>query len=377
MRSAAVGALAGLLLSTAAPCSFADLTFFGSARANAMGGAGLALVDRSGRNITLNPASLAVMNRRVRLGFPGIGIHTRGAATLDKAVKYLIRPPDDEETTELAREFASKTSEVGGHLEWGIRLGHLEIRADGTGLGRLIPNAALRQWAADNAPPEALDPSHPSHNPAYAGAQADGIGAAVYSLPTFTLAERVSRRGNPTQIEAGARLKFSRGVYSHWIARQEELLTTGAADPAPEMGGRNTLEKQGVGVDFGILVHPRFEESGFSTAMVIANLIEPRLVFDGTDELGNPKRYHLQPRSISVGGAYEKQRFIGALDFVDLTSAYGDPQARFGVEYKTRRVAFRGGYSSARGFVVGFGWGYLDVAYGPRVPLEVAHVLRF
>src|SRR5688500_16750217 len=166
MRSVSIILVVFLLVAFASSAS-ADLVFFGSARANAMGGAGLALVDRRGRNITLNPASLAILNRRVRLGFPGLGIRASGAASLEKAVKYILRPPDEDEVSELAREFASETSEVGGHLEWGIRFGHIEVRADGVGTGRLIPNAQLRQWAADNAPPEALDPASPSFNPAY------------------------------------------------------------------------------------------------------------------------------------------------------------------------------------------------------------------
>jgi hypothetical protein len=377
MRSAAIRSLTLASLIVTAASASADLTFFGSARANAMGGAGLALVDRSGRNISINPASLAIMNRRVRLPFPSIGIHTEGAISIGKALKYIIRPPDEDEVTDLAREFASKESEVGGHLEWGIRLGHINLSADGVGTARLIPNAPLRQWAADNAPPEALDPLSPSHDPRYDGAQADGLGAAVYSLPTVTVAERVSRRGNPTQIELGARVKFSRGVYSHYIARQGDLLVSSQADPAPEMNGKSRIEKKGLGIDLGVLVHPRDFESGFSSALLVTNLIEPKLRFSGTDEFGNPKDYDLQPRSISVGGAYEKQRLIAALDFVDLNSAYGDPQARLGIEYRTKAISLRGGYSSARGFVVGFGWGYLDVAYGPRVPLEVTHVLRF
>ena len=374
MRSVAACALALALIPSA---SKADLTFFGSARANAMGGAGLALVDRNGRNISVNPASLAIMNRRIRVGFPGLGIHAGGAISLGDAVKYILRPPDEEETTDLAREFASEPSEVGGHLEWGLRIGHIDLRADGVALGRLIPNEPLRRWAADNAPPSALNPLSPDYNPAYEGAQADGIGAAIYNLPTLTVAERVSRKGNPTQIEAGARIKFSRGVYSHWIARQGDLLASSQADPAPEMGGRSRIEKKGLGIDLGLLAHPRDEDSGYSTALLITNLIEPKLRFDGTDEFGSPKTYDLQPRSIAVGTAYEKQRFIMALDLVDLNSAYGDPQARFGAEYRTRGIALRGGYSSARGFVVGFGWGFLDLAYGPRVPLEVTHVLRF
>ena len=106
-------------------------------------------------------------------------------------------------------------------------------------------------------------------------------------------------------------------------------------------------------------------------------LIDPRFRFNGTDELGNPKTYDLQPRSISLGSAYEKQRMLLALDAVDLTSAYGPAQARFGIEYRTRGIALRGGYSSARGFIVGFGWGFLDLAYGVRAPLEITHQLRF
>jgi hypothetical protein len=62
---------------------------------------------------------------------------------------------------------------------------------------------------------------------------------------------------------------------------------------------------------------------------------------------------------------------------VDVTRAYGDPQARVGAEYRTGRVALRAGFTSAGGAVLGVGLGGFDVAFGGRVPLEVSRRLNF
>ena len=85
----------------------------------------------------------------------------------------------------------------------------------------------------------------------------------------------------------------------------------------------------------------------------------------------------LQPRSVTIGSAYETGKWLFAADAVDLTRAYSNVQGRIGMEYSTRKVSFRAGYSSAVGLTAGFGWGWLQLAFGNRAPLDVATTLRF
>jgi hypothetical protein len=366
-RSALIFTLAGL--GVQAP-GLADITFGGNARAQAMGGAGIAVVDRSERTTPVNPAALALFNRRLGHLQPNISLHAHGIP-IRESFDHLFGNPDRNDATSLARDFGKRDSDFGTNLGLGVRFGHMDARAWGVGLVRVLPNAALQTWAksatgASGAPP-----------PPLTGAErADLFGAAVYSIPTVGIAERVSPAGSPTRIEAGARIKLQRAVYSHYIVTSQNIANNTPAQRAPELGAGTTLTKDSVGVDFGLLAHPRLHD-GFSGALVVTNLIEPGFRFMGTDVNGNPKKYHLQPRSISIGGAYESGKFLAAFDAVDLTRAYSDVQGRVGVEYVTRRVALRAGYSSARGFTAGFGWGWLELAFGNRVPLMVTETLRF
>jgi hypothetical protein len=346
--------------------SRADIVFFGNARAFAMGGAGLAIVDRKERTTPINPAALALYDRKFHIGFPGIGLHANGIG-LKQAYDHIISRPDSNDAVTLARDFGGRPSDFGVGLTFGARFGHWDATATGVGIVHVIPNAALQTWA-HNANGDITQLTGDE--------KADLLGAAVYSLPVFGAAERISPAGSPTRIEVGARVKLSRAVYTHYLVSSSNIANNTPASPAPELGGGTTLTKDGIGVDLGFLSHPR-AHNGFSGALVVTNLVDPRFVFNGTDVNGAAAKYDVQPRSVSVGSAYETGRAIAAYDMVDLGRAYGDTQQRIGIEYSTKRVAFRGGYSSARGFTVGFGWGFLEFAYGARAPLEITQYLHF
>jgi hypothetical protein len=331
-----------------------------------MGGAGIAVVDRSERNTLVNPAALALYNRRVKLDFPHVGLHASGVS-LRNAYNHLFNNIDKNDAVTLARDFGSRDSDFGANLGIGMRFGHSDVQLTGTGIVRVLPNAALQQWSKTaNGDLSLLTGSE----------RADLVGAAIYTIPTASVAERISPAGSPIRVEAGARVKLSRSVYSHYIVTAANIKNNTAAVTAPELGGGTTLTKDGIGVDVGFLAHPR-EHNGFSGAIVVTNLIEPGFKFTGTDTTGAAVKYDLQPRSITVGTAYEAGRILIVADAVDLTRAYDNAQGRFGMEYRTRKVAFRGGYSSARGFTVGFGWGFIDLAFGARAPLEISQTLRF
>jgi hypothetical protein len=363
MRVSALTAAGFLALSGPAK---ADVIFGGNARSLAMGGAGLAIVDHSERNTLVNPAALALYNRRIRADYPNIGLRASGIP-LDQAFNHLFGNPDRNDAVSLARDFGGRNSDFGVSLGWGIRFGHLDVRASGTVLARVRPDAAFQNWAnTANGDLTKLAPS----------ARADLLGAGIYSLPALTVAERVSPAGSPTRIEAGARVKLMRAVYTHYIVQKNPDGTKLVANTAPELGGGTTITKDGIALDAGLLFHPR-EHAGFSGAIVVTNLIDPPFRFNGTDQTGAAVRYDLQPRSYSLGSAYESGRAVFALDVVDLSRAYGNVQARFGGEYTTKGLALRAGYSSARGFTAGFGYGILQFAFGNKVPLEIMEQLRF
>jgi len=349
----------------AAP-SRGDITFGGQARAFAMGGAGIAILDRSDRTTPLNPASLALLNRRVKLRLPSIGLRASGIS-LQAAIDHLFTHPSQNDAVSLARDFGTRQSDFGVSLAWGMRFGHMDLDADGVATAHVIPNAALITWAKTaNGDVQKLTGAE----------RADLLAAAVYSLPQIGLAERISPPGSPVRTEAGVRIKLARAVYTHYIADANNIAHNTAAAPAPELNGGTTITQDGLGMDFGMLIHPA-HNYGFSGAVVVTNLVDPRFIITGTDASGAPTKYELQPRSVSAGSAYTSGKIVLAYDLVDIGRAYGPLQHRLGCEYRTRGVALRAGYSSVRGFTGGFGWGFLDFAFGARAPLEVTQSLRF
>src|SRR5947207_1679505 len=73
------------------------------------------------------------------------------------------------------------------------------------------------------------------NNPVFANARADLVGAAVCSPPTNGIAERVSPAGSPTRLEAGARIKLMRAIYSHYIVNSANIINNTPAASAPEL----------------------------------------------------------------------------------------------------------------------------------------------
>src|SRR5205085_1622974 len=124
----------------------ADITIGGNARGFAMGGAGIAIVDRSERNTLLNPAALALLNRRTRPDYPTIGLRASGIS-LSAAFNHLFTHPDQNDAVSLARDFGKNNSEFGVSTGAGMRFGHIEATAWGLGTVRVLPNAAMQTWS--------------------------------------------------------------------------------------------------------------------------------------------------------------------------------------------------------------------------------------
>jgi len=363
-RGVALGVLSGLLAVGSA--ARADVIFGGNARAFGMGGAGIAVVDRSERSSLLNPAALALFNRRIKLEYPHVGLHASGIP-FDKAYDHLLKNPSANDAVDLARDFGKRNSNYGASLGWGLRIAHMDAHVDGQAQVRVLPNAALQTWA---------NTANGDVTKLTGAERADMIGAAIYALPEAGVAERISPEGSPIRVEGGLRVRLERAIYSHYIVSSSNILNNTAATPAPELNGGTTITKDGIGGDVGFLVHPA-NHKGVSGALVVFNAVEPNFRFTGTDQNGNPVKYDLQPRSVSVGSAWEGGQFLGVFDVVDLTRAYSNVQARMGGEYTTKGVSLRAGYNSGTGFTAGIGWGWLQLAFGNRADLQVTSTLRF
>ncbi len=103
-----------------------DVTFGGNARAYAMGGAGVAVVDRSEQSNGINPASLALKDRKSKLSFPQVGLSANGIP-LKQAYQHLIQNPSSNDAVSLARDFGNHDSNFGASVGWGMKLGHNEL----------------------------------------------------------------------------------------------------------------------------------------------------------------------------------------------------------------------------------------------------------
>jgi hypothetical protein len=344
-----------------------DFTYGGAARAFAMGGAGLALMPEVG-GVRANPASLAFEKRDINLIWPSLGYRALGGVSLNNAAEYLLTGQDLPQAADLARRFAKKDSEFGINANAGIRLGKFEVTGYAVGTGRLQPNDSLRNWANTNG----------NYNELPADGRADILAAGYYSLPSIAGALTLpAKKDSQHNYAVGLRVKYINAMYTHYIADQQAL--QGSADVlfAPEMGGKETLWKKGVGADLGFMMRPR-KGDGISAALMIANALKPNIKFSGTDRNGLPKRYDLLVTTLSAGAGFQKRGTTLAADLVDLTGAGGDAQFRAGAEQKiVKGFALRGGYSSGGGFTYGGSLFGFDVALGKAQPLEVVRTINF
>jgi hypothetical protein len=343
----------------------ADITFGTSARFAGMAGAGLALTDRPSQSSWSNPAALALQNRRVAFSPPQLNLRATNVR-LGEIVDDLKENPDSGSALNLVRDFGKTNTGFGGDVSMGLRFGHVELSASGTAQFHLSPNAAYQTWARTPGAPL----------PALFNGRADVLAAGIYSLPSIAIAEHITPAHSKTRVSAGIRLNAKRAYYTHFIVDQQAVADN-AALRAPELGDADNLtNSSGLGVDFGLLIHSN-DKSGWSGAMVVTDLVEPKLTFAGTDTAGNPFVYNLQPRSVSAGTAYRQERLATALDVIDLTGAYGSSDVRMGMEYKTRGISLRAGFSSARGLAVGIGFSLIDVSIGGRSPITLSHMINF
>lgn len=351
-----------------------DLSVFGAAN-RGMGGAGLAIMRNPASQVFLNPAAIAYVHR-FRLGLGGFNLRTEGA-TLNRLMDALnFRQGalvDLEEGARLAREFGREETTLFLTGDFSLSFPGLSIGAGVLAEARFIPSEDLRRWANESGDPNRLGSS------TYPNPRGDLIGIATVSVPEVTAGVRLPFRKG--ELAVGARLRLLKVFYFHYYADKINLPQGQSAFRASEMGGRDYLDKEGTAIDFGLLFRPQ-QKSRLTFALVVENLVEPDVEFEGIDNSNLPGvPVDLKPlkRALHLGSALELSTgTLVALDLIDLGNNTGRGELRVGVEQRIgRAVALRTGYASRTGFTAGVDlWG-LNVAYARRLPIQVSRNFAF
>jgi hypothetical protein len=357
-----------------------DFTYGGDARAFGMGGAGLALMHpQSGR---ANPASLAFENDQMAPTFPALGLRSQGPLSRDNASGYLSGLTGNLKSRDaagLSWRNGSRDSEFGLNAVAGFRMGRMEIGTYAVAQGRLQPNGALRQWASNT--PEQWDKLP-------ADAKSDVYAAGYYTLPSVAYGQAFRLKRTKRDIfkpdttpmaGIGLRVKSMKAAYSHFIADKPALMGLADSQLASEMNNNQTLHRQGIGADLGLMVRSD-NGNGLSGGLVIANLVKPNFQFNTTDRRGNTGRVDLLPTTLSAGVGYQnfKRGTVLAADYIDVTGTGGRADLRLGGEQRLMRsLSVRAGYSSMNGVTYGVNFFGVDAAFGGKLPLEVVRTFRF
>ena len=358
------------VLSSLAPAAaFADdLSLGGSARTFAMGGAGLALEHSGGPR--LNPASLAYDKRPYALSLPSVGVRTGGLSA--SKVQNDLKSGNTSSAGDLLRQFGTHDSRIGANGDLALRVSKFEIAAFGAVRGYLQPNDALRDFARTGGTNfGALDPTKTY--------RADVIAGGYYALPSVSAGTTLPvAPGSANNYAVGVRVKDLQGVYAHYFADNSVLQNGGNATPATEMNGKTTpLRKSGIAADVGFFMRSRTGQ-GLSAAILVSNIINPGLTFNGTDKNGALKSYKLIATTLSAGIGATQGATTFAADVADISGAAGKADIRVGAEQRVMSsLAVRAGYSAQTGFTYGAGILGFSVAAGKNLPLEVTRNLKF
>lgn len=362
MRRSMLG-LMGLLMLT---LSWADLSFSGSA-SRGMGGAGLALLRNPAAQSYLNPAAIAYV-RGFRLGMGGFDVGVRGASLNDLFDALKLRQGsaiDIDEGARWLRRFADEDTSLTVTGDFGLIVNGFGLSVGGVVETRFLPNDSLRNWARTSGDPSNIP----------LDSRGDIIAIAAVSLPDIMGGIRLPLQGG--ELAIGARVRTMRVFYTHYFADGNTLRAGDQATRAPELGGRDFLEKRTTGVDLGIIWKPE-SAIPYTIALVVENAVEPDVRFDATDRNGNPVRLQPMRRAVHVGFAAETEvGTLFALDLIDVGNRTGRGELRIGTEQRLGPLRIRSGYASRTGWTAGLGIGGFNFAYSREFPMQVSRSLVF
>ena len=343
-----------------------------------MGGAGMALPIGVGSRGSLNPALYAYGPKRFSLDAPSLGYHTAGVTTssLRRDLKDLTSGKNisSDKATQLARDLGKQISDFGAELGDGFLWDGFHLAGESEANVATFPNAPLQREAQAGVFQD-LNDNLDAYGYGYWGLDL-GYGHTL-PLPSHSF---------HGELTAGLNVRFVHSYYAHRFISGNEIIQSGSSQPgfASEMNGKNTLNKSGVGLDFGLNYGFGNREKIYLGAAV-HNLIEPRNAYASTfpDEqgFGFPGEVNFNPfkRHVDAGIGYMPSAKLGiAADFVDMGNNAQMSEFRTGVDYTVNKwLNLQAGYGTRRSYVVGVGVGFFNVAIGPKIPLSLTGLFRF
>jgi hypothetical protein len=181
-------------------------------------------------------------------------------------------------------------------------------------------------------------------------------------------------------LQLGATAKLVKGYYSH-----QRVFWTGAGvtqGAGVEMGGKDAIDKSGVGIDLGALYsHPSSDKIFYG--VVIENLVQPNVKFSRQLPGGeaNPivDDVDVFKTAFNVGvGAKLTDKVLGAFDLIDVGNRAGRFQVAAGAEVMvTNWLGVRAGYNSKTSFTLGLSFAGLSINLAGRAPLSAVASFRF
>ncbi len=394
--------LAILALSAPAYCS--DFDFGSTARATAMGGAGLALGDDSGTSGITNPAGPAVMGTKFRFMMPGFDFHVRGT-TVGKLIDAAstVNNLNDSGALDLVNDFAKQPTSLTLSSMVGFT-GQVGFTIEGEASANILPSVAAQEWAnigqgfrtgimnLSAAFPYSTDTNLRNTvtlakagnitgaNAAFASytnelSQTFVQGNLVVALPAVQLSAPLESESGKWYV--GTNIKLMRIESRSWqvvasgagsnpvaVDSHGNVLAAATFDTIAQPTQKHTSLK----VDAGAIYAPH--NNMFQYGIVINNLIKPREVGLGLNQADT---------MVSVGvAAHPISGLTLAADLINLTQANdADRDLRVGAEWAFGRLfAVRAGYAG-QGISWGVGVFGLNLAFAPKTARLLTDILRF
>lgn len=364
-----------VLLALALSAAHADLNFGSYAKAVAMGGAGLAVIDDPLASGAVNPAAYAVKSPRFRLMFPSLDYRFEGTSLgqLMDLSNEVSNTSGDSAVT-LAQKLGKQNTNVELDGLMGFSLGPVVVTADGQANVGLVPSAAFKSWANN---PNAIDwaPYVNGDGTANLAALQNAFtaqvnGQLVTSLPSVAMGFKVPKH---ERMNVGIRAKLL-----HSTVKQQTVVPS--ADTTASLTGGvpsvtlgldtsdiTTVEDTGFGMDVGFIYQTPDPRAQVTTALVVNNLVKPNLNQVSMD------------RMVSAGASVRmSNKLLVAADLVNITESYNKGmQVRLGAELRpVRWFSVRAGYG---GNNITYGVGVLgfDLALAKQNPLVIGRIWKF
>ena len=346
---------------------------FGGGRTYGLAGAGIALPLDVYETSGLNPALLGFAGTKFRLGVPYLGYHTNRISL--GGVNDLISDLNhgsvsDDAAVKLARKYGSDGKELGINAGIGLSDRNFALRFRAEADIRSVPNQSLRGFLAtgdDNYLDTPID------------ARLDAYGLGYYEAGA-SYGHELPLEGD-THVSLGASVRAVTAYYAHKVADAGAISTGDGVRNGTEISGDDDfIQRSGVGIDFGAVAKLKSVPDAYF-GLSARNLVEPDITFVRTmPDTDFPLRRDLRPfkRTIGVGAALVKRRYLFALDAVDLGNHAGAAGVRAGVEYSINKYfAVRGGYDSHSKFVGGVCIGGINAAIAADGTSSIFAQLRF